>query len=304
MPATPGPDHSSVTPKPGPRDMTPELLQAAKALAETDKAAELPASPVNPAGNSKKKKPVDSRAEPEPRALAASPELEFLAKVSHEIRTPLNSIIGFAELMKEERLGPVGNERYKTYIGDIEASGQYALSLINDLLDISRIQAGEFELNFTSVDINEVIGECVRRMQPQAQKERVLLRMSAGDDVPLVLADRRSVTQMLNNLLSNAVKFTGPGGQVIVCSHRKASGAVRLRVIDNGTGMSEEEAERAMRPFQQVDALPRKQVGTGLGLPLTKALARANHAKFKLKSDPASGTKISITFPAKRTVKR
>jgi len=224
----------------------------------------------------------------------------FLAKVSHEVRTPLNSIIGFAEIMKQEQLGPIGNDRYRGYIRDIHESGLYALSLVNDLLDISKIEAGEFELNFTAVDLEGVAGECVHSMQPQAQRQRVLLRTSFADDLECVLADRRSIKQILLNLVSNAIKFTRPGGQVIVSTQATSSGGVRIRVRDTGIGMSGDEIAIALKPFQQVDTSPRKQAGTGLGLPLTKALVEANRATFKLRSTSGSGTRIDVIFHSDR----
>lgn len=227
---------------------------------------------------------------------AAEDRTDFLAKVSHEVRTPLNSIIGFSELMKEERLGPIGNDRYRGYIRDIHESGLYALSLINDLLDISKIASGNFEINFTAVDLDELAEGCLHVMQPQAQAGRVVLRTDIEGPLPRVLADARAMKQVLLNLLSNAVKFTGPGGQVIVSARQLETGAVRLRVRDTGIGMTGSEIEQAMRPFRQLDTAPRKQVGTGLGLPLTKALVEANRATFKLKSSSGSGTTVDILF--------
>ncbi len=236
----------------------------------------------------------------EPRSIVHLNKTDFLAKVSHEVRTPLNSIIGFAELMKEEQLGPIGNDRYRGYIRDIHESGLYALSLVNDLLDISKIEAGEFELNFTAVDLEEVVSESIHSMQPQAQRQRVLLRTAFANNLPGVLADRRSIRQIILNLVSNAIKFTKPGGQVIISTQRNSSGGVRLRVRDSGIGMSEGEISVALKPFQQLDTSPRKQLGTGLGLPLTKALVEANRAKFKLRSISDSGTRIDVTFPQHR----
>lgn len=225
---------------------------------------------------------------------------DFLAKVSHEVRTPLNSIIGFAEMMKEERLGAIENSRYQGYIRDIYNSGHHALSLINDLLDISKSDAGRLELNFTSVDLSQVIADAVREKQELAQDERVILRTSICDGVAPVMADRQTIDQILLNLLSNAIRFSPPGGQVIISLRKKRSGSIRLRVCDSGSGMSEDDIAQAMNPFQQIDTSPRKQIGTGLGLPLTKALAKANHAKFKLKSCPGEGTRIDLIFPADR----
>lgn len=225
---------------------------------------------------------------------------DFLVKVSHELRTPLNSIIGFAEIMKDEQLGPIGNDRYRGYIRDILDSGVYALSLVNDLLDISKIESGEFELNFTAVDLDEVISESVHSMQPQAQRQRVLLRTSFEEDLPPILADRRSIRQIILNLVSNAIKFTRPGGQVIVSAQATGSGGVRIRVRDTGIGMSKNEIAVALKPFRQVESPPRGEPGTGLGLPLTKALVEANRAKFKLRSVSKAGTRIDVTFPKDR----
>jgi signal transduction histidine kinase len=236
------------------------------------------------------------------RRVAAG-QLDFLAKVSHEVRTPLNSIIGFAELMLHERFGPIGNTRYKGYAEDIHQSGLYALSLLNDLLDISRIEAGKFELDFTSVDVAEVVEACVTSLQPLAKRTRIVLRTSFADDLPLVLADPRRLRQILLNLLTNAIKFTREGGQVIV-SGTTVGRELRLRVHDSGVGMSEDDITYAMQPFHQLDTAPRHQSGTGLGLPLTKALTDANRARLELKSEPGVGTSADIIFPKERIFRR
>ena len=172
-------------------------------------------------------------------ADAATRRLDFLAKVSHEVRTPLNSIIGFTELMLQERFGPIGNARYKGYAEDIHQSGLYALSLLNDLLDISKIEAGKFELDFTAVDVAEVVESCVASLQPLAKQARIVLRTSLADDLPVVVADPRRLKQILLNLLTNAIKFTKEGGQVIV-SGTMVNGELRLRVRDSGVGMTQE----------------------------------------------------------------
>lgn len=236
------------------------------------------------------------------RQLAAR-QLDFLAKVSHEVRTPLNSIIGFAELMLHERFGPIGNTRYKGYAEDIHQSGLYALSLLNDLLDISKIEAGKFELDFTSVDVAEVVEACVASLQPLAKRARIVLRTSFADDLPLVLADPRRLRQILLNLLTNAIKFTRESGQVIV-SGTMVGQELRLRVRDSGVGMSEDDITYAMQPFHQLDTSPRHQSGTGLGLPLTKALTDAIRARLDLKSEPGVGTSADIVFPKERIFRR
>jgi signal transduction histidine kinase len=236
---------------------------------------------------------------PRPQADAAASRLEFLAKVSHEVRTPLNSILGFAELMLQERFGPIGNRRYKGYVEDIHQSGLYALSLLNDLLDISKIEAGKFELNFTAVDVGEIVEDCAASLQPLAKRARIVLRTSLAPDLPTAVADPRRLKQVLLNLLTNAIKFTNEGGQVIV-SGSMVDGELRLRVRDNGVGMTKDEIAFAMQPFHQLDTAPRKQTGTGLGLPVTKALVDANRARLVLTSEPQIGTLADVIFPAER----
>lgn len=238
---------------------------------------------------------------PDPILGISASNLEILAKISHEVRTPLNSIIGFAELMQEERLGPIGHIKYRGYIDDIHQSGGHALSLINDLLDLSKIETGNFAPNFTAVDANEVISECVKLIQPQAQSDRVVLRTSLTSELPPVLADRRSLKQIALNLLSNAVKFTESGGQVIASTSLEPNGAIKISVRDTGVGMSDADVKHAFKPFRQLDTAPRHQSGTGLGLPLSKALVETNRAAMHIESRPGAGTRIDVVFPADRT---
>ena len=227
---------------------------------------------------------------------ASAAKTDFLAQVSHEIRTPLHAILGFAEVMIEERFGPVGNERYKDYLKDIHASGSHVTSLADDLLDLSKIEAGKLELAFAAVDANSVIRECVSLMQPQAARERVIMRVSLHDRLPRVMVDARSLKQIMLNLMSNAVKFNEPGGQVIVSTAVDAAGQAVIRVRDTGVGMSENEVGLALAPFGQVGKGGGKG-GAGLGLPLTKALVEANKAEFSIKSRREQGTLIEIAFP-------
>ncbi|MGB2932963.1 MAG: ATP-binding protein [Methyloceanibacter sp.] len=240
----------------------------------------------------------------EAETVLVARRLDFLAKVSHEVRTPLNSILGFTELMLEERLGAIGNARYKGYVEDIHQSGLYALSLLNDLLDISKIEAGKFELDFTAVDLAELVESCVNSLQPLARRERILLRTSLAPPLPAVIADRRRLKQILLNLLSNAIKFTNTGGQVIVSAKLIEGGELRLRVHDNGVGMTEDEIGLAMQPFNQLDTAPRRQAGTGLGLPVTKALADANRARLLITSERGLGTSADVIFPTDRLAPR
>lgn len=223
---------------------------------------------------------------------------DFLAKISHEIRTPLNAIIGFSEVMMEERLGPIDNERYRAYLKDIHASGEHLLALLNDLLDLSKIEAGKLDLSFGAVDLNALTQECVALMQPQASRGRVIVRTSLAPGLPPIQADARSVRQILLNLLSNSVKFTGAGGQVIVSTAVTERGDAVLRVRDTGIGMSEQEIATALEPYRQIEAATHGGVrGTGLGLPLTKALAEANRANFAIRSNVNSGTLVEVAFP-------
>lgn len=228
---------------------------------------------------------------------------EFLARVSHEVRTPLNAIIGFSEIMLAESYGPIGNERYRDYLADINTSGNHVLQIINDLLDISKIEAGQQELDYEAVPLNDVITECVSIMQPAANRERVIMRTSLSPAVPDVVADLRSIRQIALNLLSNAIRYTQSGGQIIVSTTYDTDGDVIMRVRDTGTGMSDAEIEQALKPFKQVpSAKGRASGGTGLGLPLTKAMTEANRANFAIRSKPGEGTVVSITFPPQRVL--
>ena len=227
---------------------------------------------------------------------------EFLAQISHEIRTPLHAILGFAEVMIEERFGPIGSDRYHDYLKDIHASGGHLVSLLNDLLDLSKIEAGKLELTFASVTLNALVQQCVAIMQPQANRERIIIRTSLLPTLPPVVADERSIRQIVLNLLSNSIKFTGAGGQVIVSTALTDQGEAVLRVRDTGIGMSEKEIETALEPFRQVATSGRAGSGTGLGLPLTKVLAEANRASFTIKSAIDAGTLVEIAFPATRVL--
>lgn len=235
--------------------------------------------------------------------VASTQKSEFLAKISHEIRTPLNAIIGFSEVMMEERFGTIGNPRYRDYLRDIHMSGSHLMSLINDLLDLSKIEAGKLDLTFEAVALNETIQECVALMQPQANRERIIIRTSLSSGVPNVVADSRSLRQILLNLLSNAIKFTKTGGQVIVSTAIEDNGEVAIRVRDTGVGMSEKDIEMALKPFRQLATSARDRGdGTGLGLPLTKALVEANRASFAIDSAVNQGTLVKITFPTTRVL--
>ena len=227
---------------------------------------------------------------------------EFLARISHELRTPLNAIMGFSEVMRLERFGEIENEKYRGYVNDIHSSGSHLLSLINDLLDLSKVEAGKLELNFTSVSLPEVADHAMKMLQEAATAARVVLRKAMPADLPNVVADLRSMRQIMLNLISNALKFTDPGGQVIVSAQVTAGGELKLRVKDTGIGMNAEQLQDALEPFRRVTTDGRDAPGTGLGLPLTKALAEANRTQFAISSEPRKGTLVEITFPTTRVL--
>jgi PAS domain S-box-containing protein len=233
---------------------------------------------------------------------ASRQKSEFLAKISHELRTPLNAILGFSEVMRLERFGEIRNDKYRGYVNDIHSSGSHLLSLIDDLLDLSKVEAGKLELNFTSVSLPEVVEHGFKLVQDQATSARVILRKTLPADLPNVVADLRSMRQIVLNLLSNAIKFTDPGGQVIVSAQVTPNGELKFRVKDTGLGMTDTEITEALEPFRRITTDGRDVPGTGLGLPLTKALAEANRTTFAISSEPRKGTLIEITFPTTRVL--
>lgn len=233
--------------------------------------------------------------------VASSHKSDFLAKVSHEIRTPLNAIIGFAEVMMEERFGAIGNDRYRSYMRDIHSAGEHVMGLVNDLLDLAKIEAGRLELSFAAIALNDIIEQCVAIMQPQANRERILIRTSLSRSLPNIVADARTLRQVVLNLLSNSIKFTPKGGQVIVSTTLNDSGEAVMRVRDTGIGMSDKELSVALEPFGQVQS-SQNGGGTGLGLPLTKALVEANRATFVIQSAKNNGTLVEVIFPPTRVL--
>ena len=230
---------------------------------------------------------------------ASADKSEFLARISHEIRTPLNAILGFAEVMMDERFGVLGNDRYRDYMKDIHRSGEHVMSLVNDLLDLSKIEAGKMDMTFTAVDANACVSDCVALMQPQASRARVVIRLSLAPRLPRIIADDRAMKQIVLNILSNAVKYNESGGQVIVSTAQTDAGHAVVRIRDTGLGMTDSEVQTALEPFGQVQT-SRQTTGTGLGLPLTKALVEANRANFTIKSRKGEGTLIEIAFPPSR----
>ena len=240
-----------------------------------------------------------ARAEAERQSARKS---EFLARISHELRTPLNAILGFSDVLRQELFGKLGNEKYLDYARDIHESGEHLLSLVNDLLDLARIEAGRFQVQFTEVDLAEVVEEAVRLLRDQAQEAQIDLRVVIPQDLPKVVADARSVKQILLNLLSNAIKYGRQGGRVVVSLRQLPEGGLELAVKDDGPGMSEEELQQALEPFARVERTGEGKPGTGLGLPLAKALAEANKARFEVESAPGEGTVARVVFPPHRVL--
>jgi len=226
----------------------------------------------------------------------------FLASMSHELRTPLNAVLGFSETMLGELLGPLGSPRYRDYLENIHSSGAHLLSLINDILDIARFDAGHGELGEDVFNPAMEIADAERMMSVQARKAKVALVTELAPDIPPIKADRRRVRQILLNLLSNALKFTTAGGTVTVRAHVSAEGLV-MQVADTGIGIAPHDFSKALEPFGQVDSsLARKYEGTGLGLPLTRQMVELHGGRLTLESALGQGTTVIVILPAWRLV--
>jgi PAS domain S-box-containing protein len=227
---------------------------------------------------------------------AANAKADVLARMSHEVRTPLNAIIGFSEVMIAERFGALGNERYLEYMKDIRASGERVIAIINDLLDLSRIETGKLDLAFTNQNLNELVESCVAVLQPQANRERIIIRTSLAHMLPPVIADARALRQITLNLIGNSIHLANAGGQVIVSTALSDFGEVMLRVRDTGHGLNDNEVAAALQPFRTAAPSDRAE-SSAVSLSLTKALVEANRAKFQIKTGGRSGTLIEIVFP-------
>jgi PAS domain S-box-containing protein len=227
---------------------------------------------------------------------ATNAKTDMLARISHEVRTPLNAIIGFAEVMIGARFGALGNERYVEYMKDIRASGERVVAIINDLLDLSRIETGKLDLAFANQNLNDLVEQCVAVMQPQANRERIIIRTSLAHMLPLVLADARALRQITLNLIGNSIHLANAGGQVIVSTALSDFGDVVLRVRDTGHGLNDNEVAAAMEPFRSPAPSDQASDSSGVSLSLTKALVEANRAQFQIKTAPRSGTLIEVVF--------
>lgn len=226
----------------------------------------------------------------------------FLANMSHELRTPLNAIMGFSEVMKDQHLGPMTNPRYLGYAGDIHASGSYLLGIINDILDLSKIEAGKMSLEAAEdFPLRQALEAALGITAPLSEKSGVTLAADLPDDSVHVLAVERMVRQIIINLVGNAIKFTPRGGSVMVRGAMLAGGAYALRVSDTGVGMTEADIAHALQPFGQVEnRMAATHNGTGLGLPLAKAMMELHGGTLVISSAPNEGTSVLLTFPAIR----
>ncbi|MEE8297358.1 MAG: PAS domain S-box protein [Hyphomicrobium sp.] len=236
--------------------------------------------------------------------LASRAKSEFLANMSHELRTPLNWIIGFAEMMKNEMLGPIEPPKYREYVDDIHTAGQHLLDLISDILDLSRIESGSIQLYEEEFDIIDLVSSCMKLMAERANSASVKLLLDIpGDQQPRLRADRRMMKQILINLLSNGVKFTPHGGCVTVSCWLSSGSGYVLQVSDTGIGIAPTDIPKALGRFQQVDGrLNRKHEGSGLGLTLTKSIVELHGGSLDLQSKLGEGTTVTVRFPAERTV--
>ena len=226
---------------------------------------------------------------------------DFLANMSHELRTPLNAIIGFSDIIKEQMLGPVENERYLEYIRDINNSASHLLSVINDILDLSKIEFGNVALNEENVDLEATIQSCLTIIGERARNGGLAIDYAPMQPMPGVWAEERRIKQILINLLSNGVKFTPTGGSITIRLRREPDDALAIAISDTGIGIRREDLEKVMAPFGQVDSgLNRKFEGTGLGLPLTKAFVEMHGGRFLLESELGAGTTASAILPAHR----
>ncbi len=233
--------------------------------------------------------------------IASRTKSEFLANMSHELRTPLNAVIGFSEIIHNQLFGPIGEQRYVDYAKDIHSSGTHLLQVINDILDISKAEAGKVELREMPIDLNGTLASCARLIDPRAHAAQVRVTVDVAPDVPLLTADEQRVRQIVLNLLSNAVKFTPPGGRVRIVAKMETDGCVTVSIVDTGIGMRPQDIPRALEPFGQIDSvLARRFEGTGLGLPLSRKLVELHGGTLSIESAPNRGTTATVRFPASR----
>ncbi len=226
----------------------------------------------------------------------------FLATMSHELRTPLNAVIGFAQLLQQERFGPAGYDKYKEYITYIRESGEHLLAMINDILDLSRVESGQSALNESEIDLADLVKRTTALMEAKVRDAGLHLELRLPESLPMLFGDERAIKQILLNLVANALKFTTPGGRVVVELARSGD-ALELSVADTGIGIAVADQKRVFEPFVQVESeLNRRFEGTGLGLPLVRSLAEQHGGRIVLESAPGEGTRVAVRFPGSRLV--
>lgn len=241
------------------------------------------------------------RAAKEAAEAASHMKSEFLANMSHELRTPLNAVIGFSEAIEQQIMGEVP-DIYRGYAGDIRTSGHHLLSLINDLLDLSKIEAGKFDLEEEQINLGNIISVCRRLIEPTAQAKNITITKDAAY-LPPVWVDERAMRQVFLNVLSNAVKFTEPGGEIAIRSSLSDTGEITVSISDSGIGMAPEDIPRALQPFEQVSsALTRGHAGTGLGLPMVASLLHLHGGEVRVESELGKGTTVHLKLPASRSM--
>jgi len=234
---------------------------------------------------------------------ASKAKSEFLSSMSHDLRTPLNAIIGFSDMMRAKTFGPLGNAHYDAYADDIYNSGEHLISLINDILDLSKIEAGKYDLVEQPLDVSVLIQACFRQVKNMADTSGLTLTATVAPDLPHLRGDKRVLTQILNNLLSNAIKFTEDGGKIAVTAKVDESNGIAISVEDTGIGMSKEGIDKALRPFEQADTThSRNHEGTGLGLPLCINFMKLHGGNITVQSELGKGATVTARFPAKRTI--
>jgi signal transduction histidine kinase len=235
--------------------------------------------------------------------MANRAKSDFLANMSHELRTPLNAIIGFSEMMQHQVLGPLGNDQYRSYVGDIHASGAHLLQIINDILDLSKAEAGKLTLDEGVFDVREAIRAVAQLTSVPAREGGLNLSIDTPDDLPLLRGDERKTMQMILNLVTNAIKFSPSGGSIEVVCRAGIDGELSIAVIDTGIGIASDDLGRVLEAFEQADSsLSRTRQGTGLGLPLVRAMMELHGGRFELDSTLGVGTKAKIIFPSERLV--
>jgi signal transduction histidine kinase len=227
----------------------------------------------------------------------------FLATMSHELRTPLNAIIGFSEMMLREVLGALGNDQYRAYVSDIHASGTHLLQIINDILDLSKAEAGKIDLTEEIFDLRDVMRSVSQLTAGRVHAASLTQIVELPDDVPPLYGDERKTKQVLLNLITNSVKFTPAGGSITVSASYEAEKGITITVADTGIGIAAADLERVMKPFEQVDSsFSRQHEGTGLGLPLVKAIMELHGGSLELKSELGVGTQVTVIFPPERVL--